>query len=361
MSVSDAASPNASVQLVWRDTEEISSDDDDGRASEAGSDDDDDDDEDEDASISSDDSWSDRHDTSAGGVEARVQAEIDARVARELAVRERSLAAARGARDLAAEVKGLVGQSEQSDMLQRLAPPSEGVAATDEAVWTETAAAMAQLCDGLSARVAAAIAYDPVAIKRVQKHLVDARRCALLPGLEEHELTALQQKFGIRFPPELRSFLRCGVPIDPALSETDALERQSEEGWVNWRLLLDRSVKRGGDKDVVALRRTEWVALLSPDCREQSEEYPLLPIFGRHVIPSVPSRNGLPVWTLVESDTMDSGAVSTASSVGSTFWHWLESQHGIEGLTASLPVEWIAEPVPVEKVSFWPQKAVGLH
>ena len=365
VSVRDTASPNASVQLVWRDTEEISSDDQDDTEGKTESDDDDDDEEEEeeeeDASVGSDDSWYDPHDASAGNVETRVQAEIDARIARELAVRERSLAAARGARDLATEVKSILGQSEQSDLLQRVAPPSEGASAPDKAVWAETAAAMTQLCDGLSARVAAAIAYDPVAIKCVQKQLVDGGRCTLLPGLKEDELTALQHKVGARFPPELRAFLRCGVPVDSEPSETDALERQSEEGWVNWHFLLHRNATRGGDKDILALRRSEWVALLPPDCREQSARYPLVPIFGSHVIPSVPSCNGLPVWTLAVDEATEGGAVSTASSVGSSFWHWLEIQHGIDGLTASIPVEWIAETVPVEKVPFWPQKANGLH
>eukprot|EP01044_Picomonas_judraskeda_P002361 COSAG03_NODE_167_length_11280_cov_8.065468_6_plen_448_part_00 len=356
------------VSLEWRDTEEISSDDEDATEDEIESDDDEDDEDDEgDDTASSDDSWSegpDLHDDDSGGVEARIQAEIDARVAHELAVREHSLAAARGVRDLATEVQAILEQSEHSELLQRVAPVSNAGQQAGEASWTEAAAALAQLCDGLSARVTASVAYDPVAVKAVQKRLADDGHCTLLPGLEEHELAALQQKFGARFPPELRAFLRCGVPVDPKPAKIDAFERQSGEGWVNWRLLLDRGVKCGGDKDVVTLRRSEWAALLSPACRAQSAEYPVLPIFGRHVIPSVPSRSGLPIWTLAVDVPTGGGAASgfvdAASSVGATFWHWLESEHGMDGIKGSIPAEWLAAAVPVEQVPFWPEKIDGL-
>ena len=359
------------VQLEWRDTEEISSDDEDATEDET-EDDEDEDDEDEDDEEgvdtgSSDDSWSegaDLHDDDPGGVAAKIQAEIDARVAHELAVRERSLAAARGVRDLATDVQAILEQSEHSKLLQQVTPVSDAGPRADEASWAEAAAAMAQLCEGLSARVTSAVAYDPVVVKAVQKRLVDGGRCTLLPGLEEHELAALQQKIGARFPPDLRAFLRCGVPVDSKPAEVDAFERQSGEGWVNWRLLLDRGVKCGGDKDVVMLRRSEWAALLSPACRAQSVEYPLLPIFGRRVIPSVPNRSGLPVWTLAVDGATDGGEApgfaAAASSVGATFWHWLESEHGMDGIKGNIPAEWLSAAVPAEQIPFWPQKIGGL-
>jgi hypothetical protein len=299
-------------------------------------------------------------------------------------------------------VQGLVGESEQSELLQRVAPPSvASEPSPGEAAWVETAEAMSQLCDGLSARVAAAIGYDPVAVARVQKRLVDAGCCALLPGLEEHELTTLQQKFGARFPPELRAFLRCGVPVDPAQGQSGegdeeeerAEERQSDEGWVNWHLLLDRGIKRGSERDVVTARRSEWAALLDPESsRAQGgggggpDKCPLLPIFGRAVIPTAPSQSGLPVWTTtsaadsaappppapagggrsggegsdgdssVPAPPLSSSAATVCVSVASTFWHWLESEHGVEGLIArSIPPEWTAEAVPADQVAFWPE------
>ena len=415
MSALTVVSPTAPVQLVWRDTDEISSgesSDDDEKEDEEEDDDeeDDSDDDDDDSDDGSDDSWSVRPEAPAdepGDVEARLQAEIDARVAHELAVRDRSLAVACGVRDLATEVQGLVGESEQSELLQRVAPPSvASEPSPGEAAWAETAEAMSQLCDGLSARVAAAVAYDPVAVARVQKRLVDAGCCALLPGLEEHELTTLQQKFGARFPPELRAFLRCGVPVDPAQGQSGegddeeerAEERQSDEGWVNWHLLLDRGIKCGSERDVVTARRSEWAALLNPESsRAQGggggggpDKCPLLPIFGRAVIPTAPSRSGLPVWTTtsaadfaappppapagggrsggegsdgdssVPAPPLSSSAATVCVSVASTFWHWLESEHGVEGLIArSIPPEWTAEAVPADQVAFWPEAAAA--
>lgn len=367
VSVRDSASADAPVRLVWRDTEEISSEDEGGVENDTETDDSDDNDEDdgdEDDSDGSDDSWSARQgllDVDPGNLDARLQAEIDTRVAHELAVTDRSLVMARAVRDLASEVSGIVKQSEQSELLQRVAPSQDVRSPPGEAVWTETATAMAQLCNGLSARVTAAVAYDPVAIARVQKQLVDAGRCALLPGLEDQEIASLERKFRARFPPEMRAFLRCAVPVDPEPASVDATERQSGDGWVNWHLLLHGDRCGGDTTDIVALRRSEWAALLSPDRRAQSLEHPILPIFGKHVIPSVPNRNGLPVWTTnavdvtVGSDVAPAPAAA-ASTVGATFWHWLEREQNLENLVSSIPVEWAADAVPVEKVPFWPQE-----
>ena len=55
-----------------------------------------------------------------------------------------------------------------------------------------------------------------------------------------------------------------------------------------------------------------------------------------------------------------SGFVDAASSVGATFWHWLESEHGMDGIKGSIPAEWLAAAVPVEQVPFWPEKIDGL-
>ena len=343
MSASPSWSPRPPV-LKWKETDEIS----DGE-SDIEDEEDEEDEEEEGSDDDSDGSWSERPESptpAPGTVEARLEREIDARVAAELSLRsgDRALAVARGARDIAADVQALVAPGgELAELAQRLAPAGGnaegGGAGADAQVWTETAGALTQLVEGLGARAAAATAFDPAPITRIQQRLVEAGRCVLLPGLDEPELGVLEKKSGAKFPPELRAWLRCGVPVDVAPAEVPAHERQTATGWVNWQLLVSRDVKLGGEEDLVSTVRSQWVALLPPEQAEQAAECPLLPVFGSCVMPTAPHRNGLPVWS--------AGAVCAP-----TFWAWLGSEMG---LNESVPTEWTAEEaVPTAEVPFWP-------
>ena len=158
--------------------------------------------------------------------------------------------------------------------------------------------------------------FDTEIIKQLQEKLQAAGACTeVLPGLEEFELVALEAKFELRFPPELRQFLAVGVPIGKISpnGKPCAFKAGDPFGWHNWRFLLDSKVRRGGQFDTVTTQKN-WNATPRP-CDSSSSfsarsqkvaeplaRYPLVPVWSHRMMPTVPHRPGLPVLSMLDND-----------------------------------------------------------
>ena len=250
--------------------------------------------------------------------------------------------------------------------------------------------------------------WDAGTIRIVQQRLVEAGCCELLPGLKVDEVTKLEAKFALRFPPEVRAFLMVGVPVDVKKEPrpSDAAEddrpetRASPFGWHNWRWLLRDDVQRhtwdhpsdpeqtrdtlsaqlrfhappepdddddpwlvDTDKMGRPIPPSAWPAVTAADevppappelaawkdakRRAALAQFPLLPLFSHRMMPTVPHRAGLPVWSMHGNDCI---------SYGSNFWEWLEKEWQKKelGLRQVVPKEWFALTTEEWEVPHWP-------
>ena len=74
-------------------------------------------------------------------------------------------------------------------------------------------------------------------------------------------------------------------------------------------------------------------------------QYPLVPLFAHRMMPTVPHKAGLPVWSMHGNDCI---------SYGSNFWEWLEEEWKELGLRQVVPKEWFASTTEESEVPHWP-------
>jgi len=128
-------------------------------------------------------------------------------------------------------------------------------------------------------------------------------------GLSQHETILVETKFGICFPPDLKSFLQMALPVS--------------KPFVNWRAGLNGVDE---EKEIVSRIQWPWDGLMfdlehdgywneswgvKPDTFEQKIEvakkqfnnYPkLVPIYAHRYIPSRPCELGNPVFSVYQMD-----------------------------------------------------------
>jgi hypothetical protein len=129
-------------------------------------------------------------------------------------------------------------------------------------------------------------------------------------GLTQREVVAVERLFGLRFPPDLRTFLRTALPVSPpfpdwraALKSPDAREQIQDR--LDWPL-------EGFLAEVEA--RDFWLAGLWGPCpdtvaerlacvRKAFEGYPpLIPVCAHRFLPSAPHEAGNPVYSVFQAD-----------------------------------------------------------
>jgi hypothetical protein len=125
------------------------------------------------------------------------------------------------------------------------------------------------------------------------------------PGLTDSEIVAAEDRFGFRFPPDLRAVLQFALPVgngfpnwrhDPSDFITDRLN------WPLEGILFD--VEHNDDI---------WPAEWGPRPEQMDEQFAvvtelveaaprLVPICGHRYIPAEPHENGNPVYSIYQTD-----------------------------------------------------------
>lgn len=179
-------------------------------------------------------------------------------------------------------------------------------------------------------------------IRKVQAFI----RCDdIEPGLTIEELKEVEQKYGFRFPPDVRDFLQVGLPLGC--------------GWHDWRRLGKVTVSDEDTEDTVSqiqkLHCIPWRVRYSKDRQWDENEslakaqdlasrvYPLIRLCQHRCIPSVPHECGLPILSM--HGCYDNLCHSR------NFWTWLEEAAKIPA--GVIPQSWKDKTVPVYEVPFW--------
>ena len=132
----------------------------------------------------------------------------------------------------------------------------------------------------------------------------------LAPGLTDAEVDEVQERFGFRFPPDLRALLQYALPIAP--------------GFPNWRDESEESLRsrldwpRDGtlfDIEHNAFWMDEWGPRpdnLATAFEVASQEIAiapvLIPVFSHRYIPEEPHLSGNPVFSVYQTDIIYYGA-----------------------------------------------------
>ena len=169
-------------------------------------------------------------------------------------------------------------------------------------------------------------------------------RDQLTPGLTEEELRGVERRFGFRFAPEHRAFLRTVLPAG--------------EGWPDWRSGdpedLESWLRQPVDGVLFDVRvNAFWPASWGPRpfeeaaalavARERLSAVPrLVPLFGHRYLSAAPAPDPSPVFSVHQSDVIHYGA-DLDDYVRNEFWR-----------TGSWSMKG-----EVVRVPFWSDLAVG--
>jgi hypothetical protein len=127
-------------------------------------------------------------------------------------------------------------------------------------------------------------------------------------GLSNLEVTQIQEKFDLQFPPDLKQFLQMRLPI-------------SEE-FVNWRQgLFDKETAKNIvdrlnwplDGILWDLRNGDWLSIWGENPKNQEDKIAIakscyarvpkmVPIYSHRYIPSAPNEPGNPVFSVHQTD-----------------------------------------------------------
>lgn len=137
-------------------------------------------------------------------------------------------------------------------------------------------------------------------------------------GVSESSLAYIEAQLELRIPPDVRLFLRLGLPLQFAP--------------------FDRVDK------YVAYAREEWGRNASP---KGYEAYKLLPLYGRRMIPTVPCQAGNPVYFM---HTCHASAMGDNITFGKNFFDWLVQE---KFLTFDHVPEEVVSKDGAQDVPFW--------
>jgi hypothetical protein len=128
----------------------------------------------------------------------------------------------------------------------------------------------------------------------------------ITPGLREDELNRIEASLSFRFPPDLRSLLREGLPV--AERFPDWRDGSLEE--LRWLLAgpVDGIVfdveKNGYWRSQWGHRPSKLEEAIAVARRQVSKAPVLVPIFGHRYIPTEPSEEGNPVFSVSQTDVV---------------------------------------------------------
>ncbi len=141
-------------------------------------------------------------------------------------------------------------------------------------------------------------------------------------GLTEREILVVEEKFGFRFPPDLKAFLMFGLPTG--------------NRWPNWRDVNDPyiphmliwpyegmcfDIERSGLWPVSWGDRPASLTEAFEVAKRKVDEAPkLIPIYGHRYLPDRPSLEGNPVFSVYQTDII---------CYGSNLWNYFQNEfHG---------------------------------
>lgn len=140
-------------------------------------------------------------------------------------------------------------------------------------------------------------------------NLLQRKGVVFEPGLSDAEVIEIEEKFVIRFPPDLKRFLQCGLPVGESFYNwrkglTDETTASAILYMLNWPL-----------KDILFDIRTNnyWTPHWGNKPADLAERiaiakkhyytYPkLIPIYSHRFIPSEPHESGNPVFSMYGMD-----------------------------------------------------------
>ncbi len=123
-------------------------------------------------------------------------------------------------------------------------------------------------------------------------------------GLSDAELDACEREYGIRFPPDLRDFLKCALPVSDRFPDWRNGSREDLHSWLdlpvegilfdvqhNGLWLPERGYRPGNLKPA-----EEYVRKLVANAPK------LIPIYAHRMIPDRPYKAGNPVFSVHQTD-----------------------------------------------------------
>lgn len=126
----------------------------------------------------------------------------------------------------------------------------------------------------------------------------------LATGLSDREIDAIEERYGFRFPPDLRRFLERALPVS--------------HDWVNWREESEEVVRDWLDRpahgicfdieyngfwhDDWGIRPADLQEAFQVARKHIAEAPTLIPIYGHRFLPAEPSQEGNPVFSAVQTD-----------------------------------------------------------
>lgn len=145
-------------------------------------------------------------------------------------------------------------------------------------------------------------------------------------GLADAEFLEIEKYFGFKFPPDLRDFLKCGVPVSQE-NRAPSFPRRDD-----WRAHIDYIIDRlqwpyegmcfDIEHNVFWMpgwgARPESTAEACAIAKQHIEQSPtLIPIYGHRYIPDQPHEAGNPVFSVYQTDII---------YYGDTLWEYLENE-----------------------------------
>lgn len=127
-------------------------------------------------------------------------------------------------------------------------------------------------------------------------------------GLSNLEVAQIQEKFNVRFPPDLKQFLQTRLPISDhfinwrqgLLDKETAKDIVDRLNWpldgILWDLCNDDWLSIWGDKP----KNHEDKAAIAKSCYARVPQ--MVPIYGHRYIPSDPDESGNPVFSVHQTD-----------------------------------------------------------
>ena len=128
-------------------------------------------------------------------------------------------------------------------------------------------------------------------------------------GLTDYEIMQIQQKFDIRFPPDLKLFLQAGLPVAKTFPDWRKSLTDKQTQQIIFDSLEDPLSGILFDIEQNGFWHSDWGQIpdLLPQrfsiARQHIKTYPkLIPIFSYRYIPSDPDENDNPVYSVYQTD-----------------------------------------------------------
>jgi hypothetical protein len=123
-------------------------------------------------------------------------------------------------------------------------------------------------------------------------------------GLSDGELEACEREFGIRFPPDLRAFLNCALPVSDRFPDWRNASRDDLRVWLELPvegILFDVEhngfwLPEWGERPAdlpAANRRVRTLVARAPK---------LIPVYAHRMIPDRPHAEGNPIFSVHQTD-----------------------------------------------------------